>query len=154
MRRSKAELEYMERTCKTWLEDVNWNYHKAWDEYIKFHLINNIKLPNYINGIKDFKKTCEKYKNWYENKIVQENTIKENKTIEKDYQDIIRELTKEKDYQKIKELYNKYKGQNTENKNHLVNLMMMINDISSGGNKEDWKFTASEIRAYKDLGII
>jgi len=117
-------------------------------------LINNIELPTYINGIKDFKKTCEKYKNWYEAKIVQENIIKENKEIEKDYQHIIRELTKEKDYQKIKELYNKYKGQNTENKNHLVNLMMMINDISSGGSKEDWEFTASEIRTYKDLGII
>jgi hypothetical protein len=151
-RRSKEELYRMERLVKNFLEDNNNNPHKAWDEYIKFYLTANLQLPNCIKGLKDFIKISEKYQAEYEYKIKLGQQKQENKQTEKDYQEIIWNLTKENDYPKVKELYKTIENQ--EKKMALCELMMSIHAIHTGDKKENYKFNASQIRIYKELNII
>ena len=147
-RRSKQELEIAEKIIKSFLEDTNNNPHKAWDEYIKFYLEGGIPLPVYIKGIKDFIKVSERYQTEHEYKKQLEQQKKDNKQLEVDYIDKIKNLSLESDYPRVRDEY--YKSSNQEHKMALVNLMFCIKDT----NKNDWQFTANEIRIFKDLGLI
>jgi hypothetical protein len=56
MRRTKKEMEQMESDVRYYLTYNNYDGHKAYDNYIKDHLMSGKSLPYYINGIKDFLK--------------------------------------------------------------------------------------------------
>jgi len=52
-RRTKSEMVQAADTCRSYLLSDN-NPHRAWDQYISYHLKNNLQLPYYIHSIKDF----------------------------------------------------------------------------------------------------
>lgn len=58
-RRTKNELAKMNNEVRLYLFQTNLDYYKAYDLFIKDHLENNMQLPYYIKGIKDFKAVSE-----------------------------------------------------------------------------------------------
>ena len=54
MRRTKNEMQRMESDVRYYLTYNNLDAHKAYDNYIKDHLLSGQSFPYYINGIKDF----------------------------------------------------------------------------------------------------
>lgn len=54
MRRTKKDMEQMESDVRYYLTYNNYDAHKAYDNYIKDHLLSGQSFPHYINGIKDF----------------------------------------------------------------------------------------------------
>lgn len=59
MRRTKRDMESMQLECRYYLLQSNNDPHKAYDNFIKYHLENKIILPYYIKGIKDFIKVSQ-----------------------------------------------------------------------------------------------
>jgi hypothetical protein len=56
MRRTKNDMQRMESDVRYYLTYNNLDGHKAYDNYIKDHLLSGRSFPHYINGIKDFLK--------------------------------------------------------------------------------------------------
>lgn len=56
MRRNKQELACMRTLVEMYLNDNENNPQLAYNEYIKWHLMNNVKLPSHVQGLKDFVK--------------------------------------------------------------------------------------------------
>jgi len=54
MRRTKKEMQQMESDVRYYLTYNNLDAHKAYDNYIKEHLLSSQPMSYYINGIKDF----------------------------------------------------------------------------------------------------
>lgn len=149
-RRTKNELEKMESLVRLYLDDTNNDPHIAWDEYVKYNMISNNKFPDYIKGIKDFIKVSEKYHAEFEYKKRLEVKKQENKKLEKNYEEIIKNLNKENDYPRIREAY-----YNPDNKNYKLPLCeLMIYTKLDQEERKGWKFSANDIRVYKDLNII
>ena len=153
VRRTKAELETASRLIKLYLADTENDPHQAYNEYIKFYLISGQQLPKYIKGIKDFIKVSTQYQKEYEYKQQLEQQKQDNKVLEQDYIEKIKELTKEGDYQKVKESYSTATG---NNKLALCSLMNYLHNKELGikENYNKWKFNANEIRTFIDYGII
>lgn len=61
-RRTKEELEEMQRIVQTYLLVNGNNPHKAFDALVKEHLLGAKKIPDYIKGMSDFVKESEKIK--------------------------------------------------------------------------------------------
>jgi len=153
-RRTKLELEAASRLIKLYLADTENDAHNAYNEYIKFYLISGQNLPGFIKGIKDFIKVSEQYKKEYEYKQQLEQQRQNNKTLELDYTEKIKGLTKEGDYQRVKENYSTATG---NNKLALCSLMHYLHNKGIGNSKEEynnWKFSANEIRTFIDCDII
>lgn len=94
-RRTKMEMLWMKKEVKQWLIRNGNDPHKAWDDYVKYHLTNNLSMDYYIKGLKDFinvsadladQMTKEKIKKEYKEKMEQkkERLINELKEMPKD----------------------------------------------------------------------
>jgi len=153
-RRTKVELEAVSRLIKLYLVDTDNDPHQAYNEYIKFYLLSNQQLPGYIKGLKDFIKVSKEYQKEYEYRQQLEQQKQDNKALELDYIEKIKGLTKEGDYSKIKNAYNK--AQANTGKHDLCELMLLLHRKSLGNIEEynNWKFNANSIRTFIEYGII
>ena len=153
-RRTKAELEAASRLIKLYLADTNNDPHKAYNEYIKFYLVSSQQLPGYIKGLKDFVKVSKEYQKEYEYNQQVEQRKQDNKVLESDYAEKIKGLSKEGDYLKIKNAYNK--AQANTGKHALCELMLLLHRKSLGNMEEynNWKFNADSVKTFIEYGII
>lgn len=78
MRRNKDEMEQMRGVVNSYLLANNNDPQKAYNDYIKYFLCNNISLPYYIKGLKDFIKLSEDKKH---NEYILLNEIKKEKEL-------------------------------------------------------------------------
>ena len=153
-RRTKAELEAASRLIKLYLADTKNNPHNAYNEYIKFYLLSGQQLPGYIKGLKDFCKISKEYQKEYEYRQQLEQRKQDNKVLELDYIEKIKGLSKEQDYIKIKNVYNK--AQANTGKHALCELMLLLHRKSLGNMEEynNWKFNADSVKTFIEYGII
>ena len=153
-RRTKVELEAVSRLIKLYLVDTDNDPHQAYNEYIKFYLLSNQQLPGYIKGLKDFIKVSKEYQKEYEYRQQLEQQKQDNKALELDYIEKIKGLTKEQDYIKVKDAYNK--AHVNTGKHALCELMLLLHRKSLGNIEEynNWKFNANSIRTFIEYGII
>jgi len=153
-RRTKQQLEAASRLIKLYLADTDNDPHNAYNEYIKFYLVSGQQLPGYIKGLKDFIKVSKDYQKEYEYIQQREQQKQDNKVLESDYAEKIKGLTKEGDYQKVKNAYNK--AQVSTGKHALCELMLLLHRKSLGNIEEynNWKFNADSVRTFIIYGII
>jgi len=136
-RRDKHDMELMRDTANSYLLLNNNNYHAAWNEYIKDHLLAGKIMPYYIKGLKDFITVSKDNKNNTYLQAVERIETKRN--IDQEKQEIIDNITE--DYYKdvILPVYKKLdekKYQNT--RMAIVGLWYAINqkDIKYINNNE------------------
>lgn len=140
-RRTKIEIEWMKQEVMEYLLKTNNDPHKAWDLYIKHHLENNILMPHYIKGIKDFLLVAEEIKE--EN---QKQVYEEKKKLElKDYQEQLSKITIEK-YKN--ELYPIFKTMSNKEKQSMVHLWSCV--ITRDFKMIEW----GDVRVFKKYKII
>ena len=153
-RRTKQQLEAASRLIKLYLIDTDNDPHNAYNEYIKFYLVSGQKLPGYVKGLKDFIKISKEYQKEYEYIQQLEQRKQDNKVLESDYAEKIKGLSKEQDYIKIKNAYNK--AHINTGKHALCELMLLLHRKSLGNIEEynNWKFNADSVRTFIIYGII
>ena len=153
-RRTKQQFEAASRLIKLYLADTQNNPHQAYNEYIKFYLVSGQKLPGYVKGLKDFVKVSKEFQKEYEYNQQVEQRKQDNKNLELDYIEKIKGLSKEQDYIKVKDAYNK--AQVNTGKHALCGLMLLLHRKSLGNMEEynNWKFNADSVRTFINYGII
>lgn len=133
-RRTKNELAKMNNEVRLYLFQTGLNYHKAYDLFIKDHLENNLQMPYYIKGIKDFKAVSEELAVELNRKDQMKKVDQQRAAAKDEVKQYILNLSKED----IKAIYSQYK----DKVNHSDKLVIvdMYNTIWS-----DYKLTEREI---------
>ena len=135
MRRTKKEMEQMESDIRYYLMYNNLDAHKAYDSYIKDHLLSGQPMAYYINGIKDFIKFESIMKSEQEQK--EKRKIEEQKYQEQK-QNIVEQILS-LPYEKFMTAFKEAKETGTNN--HKMALCDMANLQYAGELKE--KFITS-----------
>lgn len=105
-RRNKKETEEMRGLVNYYLMQNNNNPHNAYDEYIKDYLLNNMPLPYFINGLKDFIKLSQDEKHNQLLMVKIEKQLQEEKENQDNYfKDMLNNIT----FEQVKEIWVKLK---------------------------------------------
>lgn len=144
-RRTKNEMQQMESDIRYYLMYNSYDAHKAYDNFIKDHLLAGRPTPHYIKGIKDFIKMSEIMKIEREQKELEKQYKIESEKKKINYIEQLKQITQEKYKIDILPIFHNLKDNNK--KMALVSLWYAIT-------ANEYKFNNSEIDTYKNLGIL
>lgn len=147
MRRNKKEMECMKNLVNIYLIDNQNDPYKAYNAYIKWHLLNNVELPSYIKGLKDFVKLSNEKMPLYEHGEKLEEKIK----LEEESKKSIKEEVLKISIEQAKNAWCKVKQSGTDKEK------ITISDLYyhvSNGMIDTWDYNYNDIHILKKLNII
>lgn len=147
MRRNKQQLACMRTLVEVYLNSNNNDPHLAYNDYISWHLLNNVKLPSHVQGIKDFIKLAKENQASYDYSIQLESKKQHEQKEEKDAKESILNL----EIEQVKRAWKEAKEKGTDKERmaicdvyqHVANNMI-----------NTWKYNYNDIHILKQYNLI
>ena len=147
-RRNKEEIQQMRELVNSYLLSNGNDPHKAYDDYIKYFLTNNIMLPYYVKGLEDFVNLSKDKKH---NDLLLMQAVKEEKELEEarnenkiKFENLLINLT----FEEVKKIWNNKKE--VINSNEKQSLTYLY--ISKAQNEFDIKeLSNSDVRNLRNI---
>ena len=147
MRRNKEEMQKMRSLVNSYLIANDNNPQKAYNDYITYFSTNNILLPYYVLGLKDFIKLSKDKKH---NEILIREEIKKEKETNKKYksEDKIKDIIINLSFEEIKEIWESKKNNIGREQKAILGYLY----IGKKTNKFEIKeFTNADLRNLKEV---